>query len=31
MPKVSKQTTEAMDIGVGEVRQAVVDGTRSRS
>ena len=26
MPKVSKQTTEAMDIGVGEVRQAVVDG-----
>ncbi len=26
MPKVSKQTTEGMDIGVGEVHQAVVDG-----
>lgn len=26
MPKVSKQTTEAQDIGVGEVHEAAVDG-----
>jgi hypothetical protein len=26
MPKVSKRTAEGMDIGVGEVHQAVVDG-----